>query len=288
MDVSFYKLRLLRNDFILFPNQQSLPQTDDITSILSSMAAKRRIGIGASGVIFLNKVSETGHRISVYDRNGFRRTEILDAFLCASRYLIDSGMTDGSTVIFDNEDKAVQVDVIDSRQLSIHVGVPKEPSTGEEFDDSIASDFTESILLDGRRLPVTPVLLNDPYLVFIPIPAGWKLAELDRRVKSETSLRDFTTIYARPMTPESIRVYCRPVEDPADGVRIASCAAVTAISNGYADGIVLSEYAGDSAFIEWNSKSHVVTATVAPAYVYAGEAHFDIPAFGEDLSKPSE
>lgn len=275
MDLSFYKIRVFRNDFILIPPQQVEGFEPDKLSATAQLLSRRRRGVGASGVVFVERRPGSPTEVCFHDPRGHRRTVNGDVTAAVSRYLFDSGLTDGRSIDLVADGETISVGIVDSHRFRVSLGMPTSGADDDQDPISFSTDANASIVIAGKRYGVTAVRLREHAIVFMPPPVRRGLKEFDRTVRSHEALTDATPLYVRPMSPDSIRLSGWPSPDFADHTSLAGCAAVAAISNGYADGIVSVTYAKEVAFVEWQSADSAVSATVAPDYVFAGEIFVD-------------
>jgi len=160
MEVSFYKIRLFRNDFILIPPQREFEIRDELASQLSRNLCRRRIAVGATGLIVVDIESSQAPRIRIFDRTGRKVSRLLDALLCAGRYLFDSGRTDGRTLEISTDIGIAELLIVDSQQFEADVGTPTDPESGGAIDPSPTTYSGTNIVIEGRRYAATAVGLS--------------------------------------------------------------------------------------------------------------------------------
>ncbi len=275
MELSFYKVKIFRNDFLLIGDPSAeVARHENIAHIVKRLC-RRRIGVGATGVILVGETGPEGTSLRFYGSDGSSMIPSADALLCAARYLFDSGRSDGHVVPFLIRSGAASVGVLDSNQLRVDLGRPHQVDSGAPLDPSPTHDFSVPVLVEERTYYVTPITCGTACQVFLPVPVHHGLKAFDRKVKSESPFADALPLYVRPFNPEEQRVFAWPVNEPVDCCALAACGAVSSILNGYADGIVLVRYGADSAFVDWNIRANRVTATASPRYVFAGEYHYE-------------
>jgi hypothetical protein len=275
MELSFYKLRLFRSDFLLVQTADDrLLDAVDASAVAKAMCSRRR-GVGASGLILLGSTDNDGTAIRLLDSDGVRRVPTADSLLCAARYLFDSGRTDGRAVPFASEETQATVEIIDSKQFRIDLGRPVRSTTGEAIDASPNHDYADRVLIDGRRYYVVLARIRDSYMIFIPLPVRHGLREFDRGIHGSAEIADHTPLYVRPSSPEAHRVYTWPAKRLVDCCELVGVSVVASNLNGYSDGIMLVRYGPDSAFADWNTRTNDLTVTASPEYVFVGEFHHE-------------
>ena len=98
MDINFYKIHLLKNDFIL----SDLRNIDLFNSSLLSKAAvnicDRHTGVGSKGIIFITSSDQEKIVIKTYSPDGRLYSSLNDSTLIATRFIFDT-ISDRKSVV---------------------------------------------------------------------------------------------------------------------------------------------------------------------------------------------
>ena len=275
MEVSFYKIRLFRNDFILIPPQREFEIRDELASQLSRNLCRRRIAVGATGLIVVDIESSQAPRIRIFDRTGRKVSRLLDALLCAGRYLFDSGRTDGRTLEISTDIGIAELLIVDSQQFEADVGTPTDPESGGAIDPSPTTYSGTNIVIEGRRYAATAVGLSVECMVFLPAPPH-SLRSFNDKARDAIGAKGLLPVFVKPISPDEQRVYSWPQNDPIDCTSIVACSAVASGVSGYADGIVATRFAASRAFARWDLTKNRVAVTASPEYVFSGEISAEV------------
>ena len=275
MELSFYKLRLFRNDFVLVPPNPKQTLPDEIAANLARSILRRRTGVGAAGLILLDTDGQQAIQIRFYDASGSSLDPSGDALLCASRYLFDSGRTDGRNIRLATRSQVNEVSIVDSNQLELDIGTPIDPRTNLRVDPSPEADTLTHIEVDGKSYATMAVLLKTPCLVFLPAPK-LDLRTFSNRVQGEIGAGGLQPVFVRPLSPEEQKVFAWPTHEPIDCASIVGCAAVATSTSGFSEGIILSHYAATRAFVRWSRRENRVIVTSSPDYVFSGDYSSDV------------
>lgn len=275
MDISFYKIRSFRSDFVLVNQGGSQEFSTHIAPQIAKTLCQRRYGVGAKGLIVVSPTEGSESKLTVFDKAGKCVHETLDALLCGVRYLFDSGQNSGDKVSITTNDRSCRFTALDSNQFEIDLGTPASPILEKAMDSSPSHDFNTSFLFENKRYIVTPVSLGIVCSVLFITQPLRELRALDRRFKTEKSVGDSIRAYLRPRSPDELRIYTWPTEATADYSSIAACCAVAAISNGFGEEFVTVSIGRDRAYAEWSPKTNSVRVSGGASYVFSGDYYFE-------------
>ena len=285
MDLVFYKLHCLTEDYILINTNSNPELTRDLFPHAAAAICKRRTGAGASGVIFL---TGSGKNVDVElflagGANGYFRS---NAVFCASRYLFDSGLvgTDTFSVYISGTESVV--DVIDSANFRLSLGKPANPGSGSFLVPEPTADYTVPLIVAGKQVMVSPIQLQDTFLVHITNTLKKSyLSGLTEEIQHANPQRHTVQpVFLFIQSRDECRV--RFLKSGTEGFYISgTCAAagVAAVMNGLTERELVLQFRSENVFFQWLPVDNNVYVTAAPRYVYSGDYDFDESTTGGSI-----
>ncbi len=282
MDLVFYKLHCLTEDYILINTISNPELPPELFPHTAAAICRRRTGAGASGALFLT-ASDTEVTLQLYLPDGGPAPFRGNAVLCASRYLFDSGLVGTDSFSLSIADNSVPVDVIDSANFRIPVGTPVNPNTGSVLLPEPTTDYTLPLMIDGKQHMVSPVSIQDTFLVHITD---------SRRNSALASFTDAVTPQDKnkyPVQPVFLFIQSREecsvrfLKRRTAGFDFScACAAggVAGVMNGLTERELVIQFRRETLFFQWLETDNTVYVTAAPRYVYSGNYEFDESAAG--------
>jgi diaminopimelate epimerase len=133
----FYKMTGSGNDFVVFDSSAGVTSQLENAATITSLAA-RGTGIGADGVVFLEKAGEGDVRMRYYNSDGSEAALCGNASLCSTRLAVELGLAQAGGFVLHTaagslrariRDNLPEVDLeavtdvrSDARELGIHPG----------------------------------------------------------------------------------------------------------------------------------------------------------------------
>ncbi len=167
MTLSFYKLQVSGNDFVLIDRdregQGPLPENDRELGELAQRLLDRRGGVGGRACVLLSAEPESVSlprtvSLRVFAEDGVEIHSGRDALLCAARWAFDSGHAAGSKVHLLRDGVPHILTAVDSKSFMLEVPVP--PST------------RLALIVDGRQASAYETEMDEPCIVAITVPEG--------------------------------------------------------------------------------------------------------------------
>lgn len=263
MELDFYKLTICGNDFILFNFLKGGLPSSGFRELISRRISRRIEGVGSNGVIFIAENPE--YRASVYHYN-YAGKEIpsFDAYLCASKFLFDYGISGSSRISFFSGNSAVEVESIDSLTFRISPGVPE---TAPE----------EKIGINGKEYLYTPVSFSRRGAAFFFFnKTREEKEEIARLFNMENDIsRRFRTVFTTIFSNDDIEI--EPVfrRMEKDMVFAAAVAGTASSVRGHCDNEIIVNCRGSELFFQKNEHSNRVFISGKPEYVFRGNYYYD-------------
>jgi len=278
MELDFYKVHACRNDLILlnylykdqFPDRRLLP-------LLARRMCDRHSGVGANGLLVLERGSEHPVRLTHLLPTGEVTDRQNDALLCLARIAFDSGVSGGKRVVVESRVGVRTVDFIDSAHFRVSIGRPSAVDGSVELREEPNREYTTPVKIDGKRYSVTPLHLQYPSAVLFS--TDWSRAKL---MHLSRSLRQ-PAVYSHGVHPVFCQVYSKDEmairtwfrREPVDYSSAAGIAVVAAVLNGLADREVLVHCNNDELFVQWQEATNEVYVTGSVDYLFTGTYYFE-------------
>lgn len=242
MTISFFKLHVAGNDFILVDRDRrehgDLKNKGDALPALAAAMADRGRGVGARGVLFVSCSAGRDPQtlqVRAFDPSGAERRSGGDALLCVARWASDSGKAAGGTVIIADQAGERTLSAMDSRNFVVEMPAP--------ISDKPAR---LDLILDG--LQETAYLLKGDILWAATI--GREGGPAPRRVRAAlaSAAPQAVPVISRPAGRDLIRF---STVDGADRVGAAAAAAAAGKLCGAIDDSVVAEWRGKGAAVPY-------------------------------------
>ena len=200
----FWKMSGSGNDFVFFDARDEPAGALAEPGVIQRICA-RRTGVGADGVVFLERHPEVDFRMRYYNADGSRASLCGNAALCSSRLAVNLGAvrpdgfrfaTDAGVLAGRIREGLPEIDLGPVGDIQVDVGI--ELGAGEsrmgyalagvphaviECSDVEAIDLAER----GRRVRWDAHFPEGANVDFVsPAPGGWRMRTYERGVEGET------------------------------------------------------------------------------------------------------
>ena len=164
--VDFTKYEAAGNDFLVVDGD-SHPGLD--AGSFARRACRRRLGIGADGVLHLAREGSR-HRVRVFNADGGEAETSGNGLRCAARYLVDRGEASADTSIALTSGAGPLAARLEGDRVWVQMGPPQLrspdlPTSEDRGPVSLTFD------VDGRRLSGWALSMGNPHLVLVLDPA---------------------------------------------------------------------------------------------------------------------
>jgi diaminopimelate epimerase len=165
MALPFLKMQGAGNDFVVIDRRDGRELSEDLAGLVARLCDRRR-GIGADGVLLLERDPELDFAMSYYNADGRRAEYCGNGARCLARRALDLGLGVGGTVRF-RTDAGVQTASrsADARGIELHFGHVGPPTPWGPLEAA-------GRLFRGRRVVAgVPHLVVDVERVeWVPVP----------------------------------------------------------------------------------------------------------------------
>lgn len=273
MELDFYKVQACHNDFVLvnYVYRGAAPP-DDVLPRLSRAVCDRRVGVGANGVVFLNRGTEHAARVSVLGPDGVPARLYNDALLCVGRVAFDSGLSGDKKIVLECHDGARNLDFIDSSHFRVAVGQPKSYPDRGDLRERPNAEYQQSIDIDGKRLSITPISLQtDAAVLFSDELGGSKVRRLSEEVRKIGLKPVFCSVYSK----DEIAISASFRGGSVDFSSAAAQATVASVVDGFTERDVVVHCNRGDLYVQWTESPNDVLVTGSAEYVFSGTFYFD-------------
>jgi len=233
MKIPFTKMQGAGNDFVIVDefSQVWIPERDKPAFV--ARAARRHFGIGADGVIFVQKSEKADARFAFYNPDGSRAEMCGNGIRCFAKYLYEKDLVKKDKISVETLSGVKTVDLFLTdgivSSVKVDMGVP-----AVEF-------LAKEIMLGGFPENVSSVGMGNPHaIVFVSDVDGIDVVSKGRKLRNYLELfpRGANVHFVQKVADNDfrIRTYERGVEDETQACGTGICAsAVAAALNNLAD-----------------------------------------------------
>lgn len=275
MEIDFYKLQSLANDFVLINCSRNDHLSPEQFPRAAASISKPHTGVGANGVLFVSSLSSAETSAQFFLPDGSETFPSYDAVIALSRYLFDCGVTGTASFTILFSDRAVPVDVIDSNNFRVSLGTPSSSYDGTELYETPETDYSFPILIDGKQYAFSSVSFEPDYDLLVHITTDWnfsKLYPISRKIYAEydTELKK-QTVFFFMFDRETASVKTWPHKRRKIDFLPACAAAGTAgVMNGLLDREAVINIHKHECFFQWLERTNEVLITSSAQYVFTG------------------
>ena len=170
--ITFTKMHGLGNDYIYINlledtniiAQEQIPST-------TRYLCNRHFGIGADGVIFIDKSNIADFKMTIYNSDGSKAEMCGNGIRCFAKYVYEKKITD-KTIIDIETDSGVKkaymkVDRNEVTDITICMGEPILNTNELKKIGFLSSDFenSSSIVIDNNSFKLYPISMGNPHVV---------------------------------------------------------------------------------------------------------------------------
>jgi diaminopimelate epimerase len=270
--MEFVKMQIVGNDFVLVDAMKN--KLDKDFPELAKMICDRCFGVGASGLIVIQKSANADFLINVFKQDGSEPRVSANSIMCASKYLRDSKIIKKDR--FKAETKAKIIDItVEGDTFITDIGEPELES--KKIPVVIDKDrmINEQLKLKDRIVRVTCMSLGNPHCVrFVDKLSAYDVAEEGALIENHEEFPRKTNVEFIEVINDSeikMRPWKRSVGE-AFGAGTGACAALVAcvLNNKTGRKIIVHAKGGDVE-AEWKEDNNHVTLKAKPRYIFKGE-----------------
>ncbi|MBQ2996324.1 MAG: carbamoyl-phosphate synthase large subunit [Oscillibacter sp.] len=273
----FAKMETCGNDYIFLENfDGSITCPESLCVSLCD----RHYGVGADGIVLMEKSDAADARIKMYNADGSEGVMAGNALRCMGKYLYDNGIASKDVVTIETEKgiKSVELYILGGKATSATVDMGKASLDASELNLGVDTAIAHPITVDGKDYEITYVDMGNPHcVVFCDRVDRVDVADIGPKFEHAEYFPDrVNTEFIRVVNPTTIKMR---VWERGSGETMAcgtgACAAVVAaVANGLCaknTDITVKVRGGD---LLVNYSDEGVTLTGDVKLVYTGETEY--------------
>lgn len=279
--ISFTKMHGLGNDYIyieLLDNKNNIAQ-EEVPS-LTRYLCNRHFGIGADGVILIDKSNVADFKMTIYNSDGSKAEMCGNGIRCFAKYVYDYGLTNNKTINIETDSgvkKAfLKVENNQVVEITICMGKPVldiNKLKELKFIDKNASNEI-NLIIENKEFHIFPVSIGNPHAVIFmweldsfDINKYGKLIETNLTFSQKTNV-EFVKLIDRGHI--KLRVWERGVGETYACGTGACAAAVVCASLGYTRRFITVNLKGGDLRINWNNQDNNIYMSGIATKVFEG------------------
>ncbi|HLG93209.1 MAG TPA: diaminopimelate epimerase, partial [candidate division Zixibacteria bacterium] len=180
MKLKFHKLEAAGNDFVLVEGK-NLP--DGSPGSLAKKICHRHTGVGADGLIILEKGRTAKWRMRIFNADGSDGQFSGNGARCLAHLLFKLRKGGGSRIIFEAVRGATEVVRVRDNYYRVDMGRPIWEAGAVPLNSTKNAFINQSIEVGGRVFTGTALSVGNPHLVLFvdSIPKNW--AEIGQKLE---------------------------------------------------------------------------------------------------------
>ena len=280
--ISFTKMHGLGNDYIYIEllNDKNIIAYEDFPK-LTRYLCNRHFGIGADGVIFIDKSEVADFKMIIYNQDGTIAEMCGNGIRCFAKYVYENGLTRKTTINIETDSGIKQAYLrIEGKQVmevTICMGKPildfqKLKEIG--FIDYNANNPVK-VITEDKEFKVIPVSIGNPHaVIFVGKVDSFAVSKYGKLIENNNLFPKKTNVEFVQLIDRGhikMRVWERGTgETYACGT--GACAALVACAiNGYTRRTATVNLRGGDLQINWNSQDNKIYMTGIATKVFDGK-----------------
>jgi len=277
MEIEFLKMQGCGDDVLIVDAARLPLEAHARFPLLARRSLDRSFGVGGNAFVLLGTSDDADLSVRSFDPEGNETGISCNATRCAARYASDSGAVKSSDFMIGSPAGRLRVQIIDSANVRVDMGLPFSRQTQEEIRESNKDSFTRSILVEGRTVSYTPISLGRPYaMLFVP-DFSFPLKKTARTIAAQPDFPEGTGIgFVQVFSREEARMRAWEGDEttPGDECACAAAALVASVVNGFTDREVFIHLKGGDVFLQWEESDNHIWLTGPAGYVFTGTYDF--------------
>lgn len=274
--MKFTKMQGLGNDYI-YVNGET--ERIDNLSASAKVLSDRHYGIGADGLILIQKSEIADFKMEMYNSDGSRGEMCGNGIRCVGKYVYDKQLTDKTDLTIETLAgiRDLQLQVVDKKVISVKVDMGKPILAAREIPMLIPKTLciNEPIQILEKTYCLTGVSMGNPHVVlFVDCADSFPVEEIGRLLEHSYLFPNRVNVeFVEIMDRDTIKMR---VWERGSGETLAcgtgACAAVVAsVLNHYTENQVTVKLLGGDLEIEWDREKDTVYMTGPAEMVFDGE-----------------
>lgn len=168
--IQFTKMHGLGNDYVVINrlNDENIISNDEIPSLVRILC-DRHYGIGADGVVFVEKSKIADFKMSIYNKDGNEAQMCGNGIRCFSKYVYEKGLIHNKVISIETLAGIKQAYLHFNRgnlaEITTCMGKPILDLQSLKNEHLISDTFESKIRLDNKIFEALPVSMGNPHAI---------------------------------------------------------------------------------------------------------------------------
>lgn len=263
--LNFTKMTGLGNDYIYINcmNGEKLKNIPEMTRKLSD----RHIGIGADGVILIDKPSDLNSdcKMRIFNSDGSEAEMCGNGIMCVAKFIHDKGLSTKDKLVIETLAGTKKVKLIENNgecnEVIVDMGEPIFQDTNIPYNVYEAFNKDLDLNVEEEKIRVTVVSMGNPHAVtFVENLENIDIEKYGPEIENNPIFPNRTNVEFVQIIDKNnvkMRVWERGVGETCACGTGACAAAVASGLNGYTDENVTVKLPGGVLKIEWGKDNHI-------------------------------
>lgn len=263
--LNFTKMTGLGNDYIYINcmNGEKLKNIPEMTRKLSD----RHIGIGADGVILIDKPSDLNSdcKMRIFNSDGSEAEMCGNGIMCVAKFIHDKGLSQKDKLVIETLAGTKKVKLIENNgecnEVIVDMGEPIFQDTNIPYNVYEAFNKDLDLNVEEEKIRVTVVSMGNPHAVtFVENLENIDIEKYGPEIENNPIFPNRTNVEFVQIIDKNnvkMRVWERGVGETCACGTGACAAAVASGLNGYTDENVTVKLPGGVLKIEWGKDNHI-------------------------------
>ncbi len=258
----FWKYHGLGNDFIILDNRD---QSIDISAGWVETICHRRFGVGADGVILVEKSDKADIRMIIYNSDGSRPAMCGNGIRCFACYVYDKEIHKGDCMSVETDAGVLNIDIRSQEgeftAAVVNMGKPDFTSKSVPVNIDKQEVIDHEIEIGGQSYKITSLLMGVPHTVlFVEDLSDETVVSLGKLIENVEMFPERTNVnFVKVIDRQHILL--RTWERGAGytyACGTGACASVAAsVANGLTEDKVHVELRGGAMIIDWKDQEDI-------------------------------
>jgi diaminopimelate epimerase len=276
MDIQFLKMQTCGKDFIILDGlNHGIPEEAGQGELAKQITDPHR-GVGGIAFVIMHRGGDSKVAVKVFDAAGDETEPDPDALRCAGRLAFDSGLLGGKDNMVGTRSGPITLDAVDSRNITVDMGIPMAATTGEEIRESPEANLRQEIIVEGRGYAMTPIRVAGDHLVLFAADYDGTFPTLGRTISRNSKNADHAVllqVYSR--TEIKARIWKSGKGEILSASAPDGAGLVAAVLEGFTDRDVVVHNRGGDNYVNWNEGNNHLYATGPVEYVFMGTYYWE-------------
>jgi diaminopimelate epimerase len=281
MKIDFTKMEGLGNDFIFIDDREGDIEKQIDFSFLSKKLCSRHFGIGADGIIIINKSKSYDFKFTIYNSDGSQPQMCGNGMRCFAKYLYENKLTSKEVLTVETEAGLIIPEIILDKNdkvefIRVDMGAPVLIPSKIPFVTQNEKAIKEKLFFndDNESIEITAVSMGNPHAVlFVDDITTINVKKQGQKIENHEKFPEKTNVEFIEVVKEDELIM--KVWERGAGQTLAcgtgACAALVATYlNKKCLNKVLIHLEGGDLEIEWNLANNHIYKTGNASFVFSG------------------